>query len=454
MIGRDNPDWEGAAYYTIRTDPPTPVRLKCGGGREAFKHGPSADWVLTESVAFKEARAEIDEGAAFLTSPHYKVIVGIRGSQPPTKESHANGAESVVFNFDEGQGRVMLAFSRDKERVVLLTGLDGANGRKAVAEYYAALLGGSQIDTPEQAMDDAFRAAVLCLEYCWYAPYGWIEGIHHWVSMFHMQHTPAAQWCGQADRSRDCIVSHGELAFPNGAIPHLLPGGRTARHFSGHNQFYFWEVAEYWKHTADRDTLEKLAPALDRALGLTFTENDPDRDLLLGWGLQIGNQEDFIATPYNGSVPTIEGINMMRARATVARALGDEETARSMDARIRQAKADLRSELWMNDLGRFMYYEDPAGNARLDGQYQTCIYPVIDDIVDPLDAWTSMRHLRDRLTGANGEVYLSNNFPDHLVEIFATWGMQAGAAQQPWGAWGLAAMGLRNETWRPLNAIS
>jgi len=145
---------------------------------------------------------------------------------------------------------------------------------------------------------------------------------------------------------------------------------------------------------------------------------------------------------------------MMRTRATVARALGDEPTAREMEWRIQLAKTRLRSELWMDDLGRFMFYKNPSGNRRLDGQYQTCIYPVIYDIVDPLDGWTGMRHLRDRLTRVNGEVYLSNDFPDHLVEIFATWGMQAGAAQQPWAAWGLAALGLNNEAWRPLAAIS
>jgi len=40
------------------------------------------------------------------------------------------------------------------------------------------------------------------------------------------------------------------------------------------------------------------------------------------------------------------------------------------------------------------------------------------------------------------------------LEIWATWGMQAGAAQQPWGAWGLSAIGLNNETYRPLKAVS
>ena len=32
--------------------------------------------------------------------------------------------------------------------------------------------------------------------------------------------------------------------------------------------------------------------------------------------------------------------------------------------------------------------------------------------------------------------------------------MQAGASQQPWGAWGLAKVGLRNESYRPLQALA
>ena len=35
-----------------------------------------------------------------------------------------------------------------------------------------------------------------------------------------------------------------------------------------------------------------------------------------------------------------------------------------------------------------------------------------------------------------------------------TWGMQAGAAQQPWGAWGYAAAGLRNRVSDPLHALA
>ena len=72
-------------------------------------------------------------------------------------------------------------------------------------------------------------------------------------------------------------------------------------------------------------------------------------------------------------------------------------------------------------------------------------------ILDPLDAYTNLRHLRDRLTGDKGEVYCSNNFPNH---IHGTWGMQAGTAQQPVATWAFSKTGLRNEAVVPLKAAA
>jgi hypothetical protein len=210
-------------------------------------------------------------------------------------------------------------------------------------------------------------------------------------------------------------------------------------------------VAQYWNYSADIKAASELAPVLDRVIQHTYAENDPDSDGLLAWGQQIGNQEDYVSTPYNGTSPSIEGIQMLRTRASLARALGDCATEAQCESRIAEIQERLKKELWQRDLGRFIFFKDPLGIPRLDSQYHTFLYPLIYDIVDPLDAWTSMRHLRDRLVGPNGEIYCSNNFPNH---VGGTWGMQAGVAQQPWGAWGLAAMGLRNETYLPLKAAA
>jgi hypothetical protein len=208
-------------------------------------------------------------------------------------------------------------------------------------------------------------------------------------------------------------------------------------------------VRHYWNFTTDREFMTRMAPLLDRVIAQTYQEYDPEGDLLLAWREQIGNQEDYSHHPHNGASTTIEGINMLRTRAILGRAMGDEASVQECEARITAAKINLRQKLWQADLGRFAYFEDPHGIKRPDGLYQEYIYPVLYDLLDPLDSWTSLRHLRDRLTGTGGEIYCSNTFPNH---VGGTWGMQAGMSQQPWGAWGLAAAGLRNETFQPLRA--
>jgi len=51
-----------------------------------------------------------------------------------------------------------------------------------------------EIETPEKVIDQAFRSSICNMEYNWPQPLGWIECIHHWVSMFLMQHSAAAEW--------------------------------------------------------------------------------------------------------------------------------------------------------------------------------------------------------------------------------------------------------------------
>jgi len=266
-----------------------------------------------------------------------------------------------------------------------------------------------------------------------------------------MQCVAGANWIGQTDRSKVCTLHFGENLLPGGAVPHIFPNGKTHRTFGGSDQFYLWQARHLMKMTDDKDFVKKVSPMIDKVIKHAFKENDADGNLLLAWGRQIGNQEDFIATPYDGTSPSIEGINMMRTCADFATANGDLKTAELYDEKVTIALTNLREKLWLPDLGRFAYFVDPQGNKRLDGQYHTFIYPLLWNVVDGFDGYTSLRHLRDRLTSTNREVYCSNNFPKHIV---GTHGYQAGAAQQPWAAWGFSAAGLNEETWRPLKAVS
>jgi len=456
LTDRDISNWHGAAIYEIKTEPATAIVLRCGGGLVDWNHGEfSWPWVLTPDVDFNGSKVEIEQDVALLSSPVHPLSVGVCGDGVVAKQVTEKSNEYLNINFDNGSGKIVLSFAKDPLEAQRLAKLYVSKGGSEVNDYYDNLLQNCRINTPKLSMNQAFESAVLLMDYSWYAPVGWMESFHHWLGTFHMQHSGGVQLIGQTDRARDCLLSHARNLQMNGIIPNFTPSGNPRPSaFGSSNQYYFWQVLQYLKYTNDVDTLREIAPALDKVLEFTFDWYDSDKDLMLAWGLQVGNQEDFVATPHNGTVPTIEGINMMRTRMLVAQALGDTDTVCRLLPLINQAKETLRDTMWMNDLGRFIFYQDPYGQKRLEGHYQACIYPLIWDIVDPLDAYTGMRHLRDRLTGKDGEIFNSNNFPDHLLDVWATWGMQAGAAQQPWGAWGLAAMGMHNETYRPLNAVS
>lgn len=450
MIGRGTPEQEGAAIYVIQTEPAATVVVKCGGSAVCGSQISRVAWLRDDAYGAEGDKAELSGDIGVLSSTLHPLKVAVKATDEMQVRGGDSGSSHLETRIEHGQGWILIAYAPGAAKAREIVSYSATSMLRAVHEYYASL-NRCKIETPEPVMDEAFRTALYNLEYNWLYPYGWNECIHHWFALWYMQHTGAAEWIGQVDRSRDCNITTAENLLPDGSIPQFCPNGTTRKDFGGSNQFFSWQVRHYWQFTADKQTIARLAPALYRSLDQTFEQYDKDCDGLLCWGQQIGNQEDYVSTPFNGSSPAIEGINMLHTAAQVVRTLGDETRAEVYEDRARAAIARLRSELWQPDLGRYAFYKDPAGVVRPDGQYHTLIYPVIWGMLDPLDSWTSIRHLRDRLIGENGETYCSNNFPCHVV---CTCGPQAGAAQQPWAAWGLAAVGLRNETYRPLKAVA
>lgn len=143
--------------------------------------------------------------------------------------------------------------------------------------------------------NEAFGHALLNVEYAWLRPYGWIESIQHWPTMWHMEHTAAEEWNGRFDRVRECLRSQMQRVFESGAIPDLCPDGSARRDWGGNNQFFFREVEHYIKMTGDLAFAEEAEPFLEKALWQSFAEYDPVGSGVIGWGTQIGNQEDFEA---------------------------------------------------------------------------------------------------------------------------------------------------------------
>ncbi len=377
----------------------------------------------------------------------------VKSSAPLVTGNLAGKSSQAYVRFPGGSGYVLTAFSDHAADMAALGKLKFEAEKNKVTQYYKEL-NRTSLETPEPLMNQAFTSAMYNLEYSWFEPFGWGECLHHWLALWHMQVGAAADLIGQEDRSRSCILEHARHLLKDGSVPQFMPNRATKKDFGGSNQYWVWQIRHYLNQTGDMAFAREIIPYVDTVIGQTLKEYDPDGDLLAMWGLQIGNQEDFIGNPYNGSVPSMELYNMFMTRAELSRFTGDMKSTSAWMNKASIVKTRLYKELWMNDLGRFAFYKDPSGTIMPDGQYETYLYPVIYDIVDEYDQYSGLRHLRDRLTGEDGAVFASNNFAWHVTGNVSTWGMQSGLAQQPWAAAGFSKAGLNNETWKPLKAMA
>ncbi len=458
LTGRGADIWHGAVLYEIETQEEQDVLVYLGGGETI-----NLIWGFETSIMKKDSVALLREvklhgkSQMEFTSGKEDLHMGVRTSGSLSLEKKTTGGSSAVVKITGGSGYILTGFSEDAKHLRALMKMDGLKKEVEVRSYYTDLLK-SSIRTPERIMNEAFASAIYNLEYSWLEPFGWGECLHHWLALWYMQVGPAAEWIGQEDRSRSSILIHGQEQFENGAIPMFNPNHQKLdmkrRDWGGANTFWAWQVRHYLKQTGDMEFARKVLPMLDRTIEQTLNEYDPDGNLLIAWGLQIGNQEDFLANPYEGSVPSMELHNMLMTRAELSAFTGDTMAADLWYKKADQVKNTLHKKLWIKDLGRFAYYKDPTGFILPEGQYQTYLYPAIYQLGNMYDQYSGLRHLMDRLTDKQGAVFASNNFTWHVPESVSTWGMQRGAAQQPWAAMGFSAAGMNNMTWKPLMAMA
>jgi len=458
LTGRGSDIWRGAVLYEVKTNPATEVLIYLGGDKQInLIWGYDASIMNTDSVKALQDVRRLDEHTLQFLGGKENLHVGVKSSGTISLENSSSHSQHAVVSMPEGAGHILTGFSEDKDDLAGLMEMDVCTEIERFSEYYKELMQPS-IETPDEVMNQAFESAIYNLEYSWMEPFGWGECLHHWLALWYMQVTAGADWIGQTDRSRSSILEHAVKQFDNGAIPMFNPNhlklGKRRHDWGGANNFWVWQVRHYVNYTGDREFAEQIIPYVDRTINQTLEEYDPDGDLMIAWGLQIGNQEDFVANPYNGAVPTMELYTMFMTRAELSEFTGDSAGSSLWFRKAEQVKKVLYRELWQKDLGRFAYYQDPAGRTTLEGQYQSFLYPVIYDLVDSYDGYSGMRHLRDRLTDTNGAVFASNNFPWHVPDDVSTWGMQRGAAQQPWAAMGYSKAGLNNQTWLPLKAMA
>ncbi|MBN1900182.1 hypothetical protein JW926_02500 [Candidatus Sumerlaeota bacterium] len=393
----------------------------------------------------------VENGMGFIRSETEPIVIGVSGK--------TNAGEVVIgkhpdMNIVRGswnagtssQGNEIvsywsISFALDAARIGEILPEDSQGEFDKTKAYFQKISNIASIDTPVASINQAFTWGVLCLEYCYYEPIGWIESLDHWTTLYSMMFPRVADWLGQCDRSRKCLLEHAKNLPDSGRVPDLDPSGKVRDDFYW-NHHFIWDIEHYVNHTGDIDTLKALYPAAKKAVDHIFNTYDPDGNLLIGWDEQIGYQEDFVCTPNDGGSASMAGVETLRIMEKLAGLLGNEEDEKQYGEKEKAARSRLENELWSRDLGRFVYYRDSHGKIHWDGQYHAFSWPAIFGFSDDMGRFTSLRHMLDTLKSPRGLVYVSNNFPEHVA---MTTGCQEGAPQSPIAAQALCAGGLHRE---------
>ena len=356
--------------------------------------------------------------------------------------------------FDGGEVWLNACFSSEKEEALVLAMEEIPSGIEKVRGYYKNMLDNWYIHTPDANLDEAFAHARLNVEYAWFRPFGWVEALHHWISMWHMEHTAAEEWAGNAQRSREIFTAQLERLLDGERVPELSAPGFARREWGGDNPYFFRGVEHYLKMTGDIEFARMAEPYMRKILSQTFREYDPLKTGVMGFGTQLGNQEDFLATHGPGSGSGCEGAHMLKIMAMLERLLDNKNEAEKYELYSKAVEEKVRADFWLKDAGRFAWYRDALGQLRLEAPYHSVCYPILYDMLPDREKVSSIDHLMHRLSGPSGEMYISNLFGGHCYYAVSTWGMQCGGNMQYFAAASYARLGMNNQAVRPLKFIA
>lgn len=453
LVGRDTEKAEGACLIKIKCHGDKKAWLKFGNGNISFMHfSPNKDMMGPE-IDCEKGNAVVEDGVVVITRQERDEITCVRGNMEYERKLKGEGSYIIGKGFSN-ELKVVVSFSKDKDRALELSKLDPDEEFKKAQNYYEGLLSSIYIKTPNPELDEAFAHALLNVEYSYLYPYGWIESIHHWPTMWHMEHTAAEEWYGRPERTKTVLRAQMKNVFENGAIPDMCTTGKGRRDWGDNNQFFFREVEHYLKMTLDMEFAREVEPYMDRVIKQTFDEYDPTFSGIIGWGTQIGNQEDFESTPGKGAAPGSCGAEMLKTMSVVKGLLGKTEEAEKYRRLSDYVVEKMKKRIWLQDLGRYAWYEDVVGKKYLETTYHGIIYPIIYDQLDDFDMVSSIDHLEHRLTGPEGEVYQTNHFGDHAYSFVPTWGMQCGSNMQPFATKAYSKLGMADSAIKPLEFIA
>ncbi len=225
--------------------------------------------------------------------------------------------------------------------------------------------------------------------------------------MWHMEHTAAEEWAGNAQRSREIFTAQLERLLDGERVPNCLPLALPAENGAGIIRIFFRGVEHYLKMTGDIEFARMAEPYMRKILSQTFREYDPLKTGVMGFGTQLGNQEDFLATHGPGSGSGCEGAHMLKIMAMLERLLDNKNEAekyelysKAVEEKGARGFFGLRTQAGSPGIGT-------PWASRLEAPYHSVCYPILYDMLPDREKVSSIDHLMHRLSGPSGEMYIS-----------------------------------------------
>lgn len=454
MLDREEFIWEGGAVIKVSTSSCKRLSVKFGNGNTAFMHLSPNPEMAGCNIDCEHGNCKIDGNFVMISREERTLQTAVTGNMSFEVYNKDSGGSYAVGQADGNKAVLVVGFSADPKRAKEIASLNPEEELRKIQTYYEEKLKNWYIETPVPELNEAFKHALLNMEYAYVDPLGWVESFHHWPSFWHVEEVLHEISAGNAERVKKYFLEVERQICENGAIPDICWTRDGRRDWGGNNQFFFRNIIQYMQMTGDISIAVRLEPLLERALQQTFDECDPSGSGVLAWNTQIGNQEDFEATPGKGAAPGAVGVRMLAIMAEIKTLLGKPEEAKKYQAAADMALQSLRETLWQKDIGRFAWYQDNAGQIRYETTYHGICYPILYNQLPAEDQITSIDHLLHRLSGEEGEMYQSNHFADHAYWGVPTWGMQCGSDMQPVATRAYAKLGLNNDAVKPLTFIA
>jgi|GEM_PF-3164156 len=451
IFGRENDEREGGMVIEVKVDgcqASDEIIINYGGLARGEFVLPHVRYKLHSSDEFTCTNDNVvtkKDGYAIISHSDLSATVGISGEFDSKKivlnKNPKLEVAQAKWNPGKGEAKMFLtvAFAKDQKKLPEILSKNPEKELQKSHEYFEKISESAVIKTPIKNIDDAFKWGVLCLEYCYYEPLGWIESLDHWLTLYSMMYPRVADNIDQLERSKLCLLEHAKNIDESGRIRNLCPSGRVRIDFLW-NHHFLWDIEHYLDRTGDIETVREIYEPTKKVYENTFETYDKDGNLLLGFDQQIGYQEDFVNTPNDGGSASMAGIEMLRIMSKLADTIGKKEEAAEFSRKEKIARARFEKEIWTPELGRYIYYKDHYGKKHWDGQYHSFSWPALYNFSDDMGKYTSLRHLKDTLISPQGLVYVSKNFPTHVGH---TTGCQEAAAQTPIAAQGLSMGGMR-----------